>query len=99
MPISVDCTNVTAAVTAQKPVVTATVTIPDAASGGIDPAKNETDFLRRVLPWPKDGAPGVINMHWTSPGHNGMSGRPFSQLQDFLAMVKWCNTHPDAVKD
>ena len=62
-------------------------------------ARNETDFMRRVVPWPSPGAPGVINMHWTSPSHKGMSGKPFAQPSDFLAMVPWCNTHPASVKD
>ena len=60
-----------------------------------------SDFLSRVLPWPENGAPGFINIHWTNskPQYNGMSGRPFTQLKEFLSMTTWCNSHPDYVKD
>ena len=27
-------------------------------------AKKETDFLTRVVPWPRDGGLGYINLHW-----------------------------------
>jgi len=64
-----------------------------------NPAKDPADFLRRVVPWPAAGAAGFINMHWTSPRYQGMSGRPFNQLADFLAMVPWCNANPQLVKD
>ena len=71
-----------------------------AKAGGVtDPEQNEADFLARVVPWPAPGAPGVINLHWTSPRRPGMSGRPFTQLQDFLSAVAWCNTHRAYVKD
>ncbi len=74
-------------------------TDPANADGVNDPANDDADFLRRVVPWPVPGAAGVINMHWTSPRHAGMSGRPFNQLSDFLAMVPWCNSHSAWVKD
>lgn len=57
------------------------------------------EFMARVVPWPAVGEPGVINLHYTFPDREGMGGRPFSQLADFLSMVPWCNAHPGYVKD
>ena len=28
-------------------------------------APSVADFFARVVPWPKAGAPGVVNVHWS----------------------------------
>ena len=28
-------------------------------------------------------------MHWTSPSHKGMGGKPFTQLADALSFIEW----------
>ncbi|MGO9401564.1 MAG: primase-helicase family protein [Xanthobacteraceae bacterium] len=68
------------------------------AGGKINPAKNEVDFLRRVLPWPPPGQRGFCNVHWFTPQHH-VGGRPFTSLQDFMGMVEWCKAHPDIAKE
>ena len=99
MIMSVDRSFATAAVTSQVPGVTAAVTLTNSTNDDSAPGKTAVDFLTRVVPWPQAGAPGFINMHWTNPDHPGMGGRPFSKIADFLAMVPWCNSHPEMVKD
>jgi hypothetical protein len=56
-------------------------------------------FMSRVLPWPAEGEPGYINLHWTLPKHPGMAGRPFTKLADLLSVVPWYAARPDSMKD
>ena len=59
----------------------------------------EADFLRRVVPWPLDGTPGVINVHWTKPDKPGMPGKPVTRLDDFISLAEWAKNHPSICKD
>ena len=52
------------------------------------------DFLKRVLPWPQDGAPGLVNVHWTRPEGHGMPGKPFTRLDDFMSFIDWAKNNP-----
>ena len=61
--------------------------------------KGVADFLSRVVPWPQPGAPGFINVHWTSPSHKGMGGKPFTELADALSFIEWAKSHPAVIKD
>jgi hypothetical protein len=61
--------------------------------------KDVGDFLSRALPWPQPGAPGFINVHWTSPSHKGMGGRAFTQLADALSFIEWAKNQPVDIKD
>jgi hypothetical protein len=45
------------------------------------------EFLRRVLPWPQNGAPGFINVHWRHQHYEGMPGSAFTRLADFIAFL------------
>lgn len=56
-------------------------------------------FISRVLPWPRDGDPGVVNLHWTSPKGPGMRGRPYTNVAHFLSMAAWGSKHADSIKD
>ncbi len=76
--------------------VTALVANPGSVAGL---AKNEADFMSRVVPWPAPGTTGYVNMHWTMPDRHGMGGQPFTDINDFMNMIPWCNSHPRAVKD
>jgi hypothetical protein len=63
---------------------------PNAAMITTDPAKNETDFLTRVLPWGQ----GVANLHWKTKDRPGLPGLPFNRPDDLLAQAIYCNTRP-----
>lgn len=57
------------------------------------------DFLRRVVPWP-NGGPGFINAHYRGPRFSGMGGRPFDDLDQFMAYaIAWGNQNPSWVTD
>lgn len=63
---------------------------------------NIRDFMRRVVPWPETaGAPGYVNLHWTKPDpkYNGVMGRPFKDVDDFLSTVQFANGKPSWYKD
>ncbi len=64
-----------------------------------DPAKSEADFLRRVLPWPQGGAPGVVNLHYTKPDRGGMPGYSFTKVENFVAQVLLMKNRPTHHKD
>ncbi len=75
--------------------------VPDTAkaSGGTGPAKNVADFLRRVLPWPKDGEPGFINLHWLIPAPRDPNkliwiGKPTRTIEEFLSLLEWVLSRP-----
>jgi hypothetical protein len=58
------------------------------------------DFLSRVLPWPAPDQSGWCNVHYTIPGKDvGYPGRPYKELDKFLAMVDWGKAHPKNVSD
>ena len=69
------------------------------AAGPPDTEKEVADFLSRVVPWPEPGTSGFINVHWTSPSHKGMGGKPFTQLADALSFVEWAKNRPADIKD
>ena len=63
------------------------------ASGGVENACDQIgNFIGRVVPWPQNGAPGYINLHWTSPKGTGLRGLPFTQIDDFMQRARWCAT-------
>jgi hypothetical protein len=72
----------------------------DAKAGGVnDRAKKEADFLRRVLPWPKTGEPGFINLHWLIPAPSDPNkliwiGKPTRTIEEFLSLLEWVLSRP-----
>ena len=56
-------------------------------------------FMSRVVPWPRDGDPGFINLHYTVPNRDGMPGRPYTDLKSFLGFARGAATKPDIMKD
>ena len=63
-------------------------------------APSVADFFARVVPWPRAGAPGVCNMHWSLVKYDhAMGGRPFSTLVDFMAYINVASNRPATVKD
>lgn len=79
--------------------VTATVKTPADAGSVAAPAKNEVEFLRRVLPWPRDGEPGFINLHWRIPAPGDPSkliwiGKPTTTIEEFLSLLAWVLSRP-----
>ena len=63
-------------------------------------AADIAEFMKRVVPWPADGEPGFINLHWTSPDLKyGMAGRPYRTLVDFMGGVEWANKHSTYARD
>lgn len=57
------------------------------------------DFITRVVPWPKAGEAGFINLHWTTPTGKGLPGRPYTDVLEFRSMVSWCVSHEQFVRD
>jgi hypothetical protein len=56
-------------------------------------------FMSRVVPEPRDGESGFINLHWTSPKGPGMRGRAYRAVADLLSMARWGATKPAVMKD
>ena len=57
------------------------------------------DFLNRVLPWPKGGEPGFINLHWLIPAPRNPNtliwiGKPTRTVEEFLSLLKWVLSRP-----
>lgn len=71
---------------------------PDATDAS-DLAENEADFLKRVLPWPQDGAPGVVNLHYTKPDRGWMPGYSFTKVEDFVTRVLLMKNRATHYKD
>jgi hypothetical protein len=63
------------------------------------PSNDIASFMARVVPWPQDGEPGVINLHLTSPKGPGMRGRAFIKVEDLLSMAQSGATKPGVMKD
>lgn len=66
------------------------------------------EFLTRVVPWPQTPeAPGLINLHWTSPKDKdpktgkikGMHGRPFRDVKDLINFSQWLATNNHIAHD
>jgi hypothetical protein len=58
-----------------------------------------TDFLTRVLPWPKLGEPGFINLHWLIPAPRDPNtliwiGKPTRTVEEFLSLIDWVLSRP-----
>ena len=72
----------------------------DAKAGRVtDLAKKEAEFLKRVLPWPKDGEPGYINLHWLIPAPSDPNkliwvGKPTRTIDEFLSLLDWVLSRP-----
>ena len=69
------------------------------ASRVTDLIKKETEFLRRALPWPKDGEPGFINLHWRIPAPREPNkliwiGKPTRTIEEFLSLLEWVLSRP-----
>ena len=63
-------------------------------------APSVAEFFARVVPWPKAGAPGVVNLHWSLVKYDhAMGGKPFSTLVDFMAYIEVANNRPASIKD
>lgn len=81
-------------------IVTATVTVkpPDAKTSGGDGREMACDeiaeFMASVVPWPGDGTPGYVNLHWRTPNPNAPTkdywhGKPVQTVDEFLRLTKW----------
>lgn len=52
-------------------------------------------FMSRVVPWPADGAPGWINLHWRIPNPHDPKkpdmwvGKPTRTLSEFMKLLTW----------
>ena len=68
-------------------------------SGSVGACDQTVNFIERVVPWPQNGAPGHINLHYTSPKGPGMRGRPFTRLEDFMQRARWCAAHETSARD
>lgn len=55
--------------------------------------------MERVVVWPAQDEPGWVNIHWKSPEHPGMMGRPYKTLDEFMNMAGWLATHPKVASD
>ena len=56
--------------------------------------------MARVVPWPAPGGPGYINAHYRGPRFSGMGGRPFNDVDQFIAYaIVWGNAHAAWVTD
>jgi hypothetical protein len=58
-----------------------------------------TEFLTGVLPWPKDGEPGFINLHWLIPSRSNPDksiwiGKPTRTIEEFLSLLEGVLTRP-----
>jgi hypothetical protein len=58
------------------------------------PSDQIAEFMARVVPWPRDGAPGWVNLHWTMPNPLNAkeviwSGKPTTSVDEFLGLTKW----------
>jgi hypothetical protein len=85
----------------------ATATKPDAKTSDSDGHEMASDgaaeFMARVVPWPRDGTPGYVNLHWRTrslrdPEKYYWSGKPTKNVDDFLNMTKWALKKPP-IKD
>jgi hypothetical protein len=70
-----------------------------AEQSGASASDQVTKFMARVVPWPTLGGAGFVNLHWTRPGKEGFAGRPYTNVADFMSMVRWCATHPQAAEN
>jgi hypothetical protein len=42
---------------------------------------------------------GYINLHWTRQAKEGMGGRPFTKVADFISRAQWSAANPKSCKD
>lgn len=59
------------------------------------------EFMERVVVWPGPSGPGFINAHWQVPPTKGqgMRGRPFRELSEFMDFVQYAATKPGTYKE
>ena len=56
---------------------------PTSSAGGHN-SPRRADFISRVVSWPREDEPGVINLHWFAPGKKGMRGLPTRTPEQFV---------------
>ena len=65
-----------------------------------DYTKNVSEFLKRLLPWPAEGEPGYVNLHYKNPSKDtGLPGRPHRDLVSFMNGLEWALSHPKWASD
>jgi hypothetical protein len=59
-------------------------------------SNQQAEFLKRVVPWPNEGEPGFVNLHWTFEGHDDKNvpkvfwgGRAVRTLPDAINAIAW----------
>lgn len=58
--------------------------------------------MERVVAWPgASDAPGFINLHWLPPSDRGqgMRGKPFKNLHEFMSFAQYAATKPSVYKE
>ena len=55
------------------------------------------DFMRRVMAWPGENAPGYVNLHWTKDGK--WRGRPYKTVEPFMNDAAYYAGRPGIAKD
>lgn len=57
--------------------------------------------MERVVAWPGSQEPGYINAHWKVPPTKGqgMRGKPFRDLSDFMSFAQYAATKPGTYTD
>lgn len=56
------------------------------------------EFMSRVVPWPAEGEPGWINLHWRIPNPHDKAkpdlwtGKPTRSLKEFMSLLNWVMT-------
>ena len=56
-------------------------------------------FIARVVPWPKDGQAGYVNLHWTKVVPTSSkpiwTGKPCRSIAEFISAMNWAKSLPN----
>jgi hypothetical protein len=55
--------------------------------------------MERVVAWPGDDEPGYVNLHWLPAQGNGMRGKPFRDLNEFMDFAQYAACKPATYKE
>jgi hypothetical protein len=67
----------------------------DQGGGQGGPANDIAQFMARVVPWPAQGEPGFINLHWRIPNPHDAAksdlwtGKPTRTVNEFMNLLDW----------
>jgi hypothetical protein len=62
------------------------------------PDTKASQFMERVVPWPAEGEPGFINLHWRIPNPHDATkpdiwtGKPTRTVGEFMKLLAWVQT-------